>query len=178
MCLFIGQCENSSVVVFMSAQLAKTIAVNRYTNVPLFLSAASCVPQEENILQLNDKLERLQVNLPRKGVAGSSINSSRSAEAMLVKKRETGLSINFVPFKIFPAFIIDLISLDSQAITLKTRRSLKDRKTCTQIGPNCVFCFLLEADKMSRALPFSGSVQSCVHGTVRGSMNSEIVKIC
>ena len=76
------------------------------------------------ILQLNDKMEKLQVNLPRKGAAGSLINSSRSAEAKMVNKREIGLSINFVPFKIFPAFIIELISLDSQAITLKKRRNL------------------------------------------------------
>ena len=69
-------------------------------------------------------MEKLKVNFPSKGDAGSSINSSRSAEAMVVNKRETGLSINFVPFKTFPAFIIDLMSLDSQAITLKKRRSL------------------------------------------------------
>ena len=94
-------------------------SLNTYTNVSLFLSAASCVLSEEKILQFNDKMEKWQVNLPGKGDAGSSINSSRSAEAKVVNKRETGLSINFVPFKIFPAFIIDLISLDSHAITLK-----------------------------------------------------------
>ena len=77
----------------MSAQLTDTVVVNRYTNVLLFLSAASCVPHEEKILQLNDKMGKLQVNLPSKGPAGSPKNSSSSAEAKVVTKSETGLSI-------------------------------------------------------------------------------------
>ena len=97
-------------------------------------------------------MEKLKVNFPSKGDAGSSINSINS---MVVNKRETGLSINFVPFKIFPAFIIDLMSLDSQAITLKKRRSLEDRKTCTKIGPNCIFWFPFEVSNVPRA-PLSG----------------------
>ena len=60
-----------------------------------FLTAASFVPHEEKILQLNDKMEKLQVNLTSKGPADTSINSFNSAEAKVVTKSEN--VCEFVP---------------------------------------------------------------------------------
>ena len=58
-----------------------------------FLTAASFVPHEEKIFQLNEKMDKLQVNLTSKGPAGFSINSFNSAEAKVVTKSEKRLCI-------------------------------------------------------------------------------------
>ena len=64
-----------------------------YMYAQLFLNSSFFRSSRRNNFQLNDKMDKLQVNLTSKGPAGFSINSFNSAEAKVVTKSEKRLCI-------------------------------------------------------------------------------------